>query len=74
MAGLASGEIVATGGTDRNIFESHLKPWSDVFLRTSSVPIPRFYACVGTLGRIFMEIETKRSRFRHKGRRRSGIS
>src|SRR3981189_955635 len=27
MAGLASGEIIAPGGTDRNIFEAHLKPW-----------------------------------------------
>jgi TorA maturation chaperone TorD len=27
MAGLASGQIVAPGRTDRNIFENHLKPW-----------------------------------------------
>src|SRR6266436_27014 len=27
MAGLASGQIIAPRGTDRNIFENHIKPW-----------------------------------------------
>jgi len=60
MAGLASGQIIAPGGTDRNIFEAHLKPWIVRFFsdleRVESAP---FYASVGTLGRIFMEIETE---------------
>jgi TorA maturation chaperone TorD len=60
MAGLASGQIIAPGGTDRNIFENHLKPWigrffSDLERAESAV----FYNCVGSLGRIFMEIETE---------------
>jgi TorA maturation chaperone TorD len=60
MAGLASGQIIAPRGTDRNIFEAHLKPWIGRFCsdleRAESVT---FYSCVGTLGRIFMEIETE---------------
>ena len=60
MAGLASGQIIAPGGTDRNIFEDHLKPWigrffSDLERAESAV----FYKLVGSLGRVFMEIEAQ---------------
>jgi TorA maturation chaperone TorD len=60
MAGLARGQIIAPGGTDRNIFENHLKPWigrffSDLEHAESAI----FYSQVGSLGRIFMEIETE---------------
>ena len=60
MAGLAGGQIIAPGGTDRNIFENHLKPWigrffSDLEHAESAV----FYRRVGSLGRIFMEIEAE---------------
>src|SRR6266850_1604012 len=60
MAGLASGQIIAPGGTDRNIFENHLKPWigrffSDLEHAESAI----FYSRVGSLGRIFMEIESE---------------
>jgi TorA maturation chaperone TorD len=60
MAGLASGQIIAPGGTDRNIFENHLKPWIGRFfpdLEHAESAI--FYSRVGSLGRIFMEIETE---------------
>ena len=43
MAGLASGQIIAPGGTDRNIFENHLKPWVGRFFRTSSAPSLRHF-------------------------------
>jgi TorA maturation chaperone TorD len=60
MAGLASGQIAAPGGTDRNIFDNHLKPWIGRFFsdleRAGSAA---FYTRVGSLGRIFMEIETE---------------
>jgi TorA maturation chaperone TorD len=60
MAGLASGRISAPGGTDRDIFENHLKPWIGRFFadleRTESATL---YSHVGSLGRIFMEIETE---------------
>src|SRR6267378_6932104 len=60
MAGLASGEIVAPGGTDRDIFEAHLKPWiTRFFSDLERAESATFYSCVGTLGRIFMEIETE---------------
>jgi TorA maturation chaperone TorD len=60
MAGLASGQIIAPGGTDRNIFENHLKPWiGRFFLDLEHVESAIFYSRVGSLGRIFMEIETE---------------
>jgi TorA maturation chaperone TorD len=59
MAGLASGQIVAPGGTDRNTFESHLKPWIARLFADLERTESAFYARVGTLGRIFMEIETE---------------
>jgi TorA maturation chaperone TorD len=59
MAGLASGQIVAPGGTDRSTFESHLKPWIARFFTDLERAESEFYARVGTLGRTFMEIETE---------------
>jgi len=58
MAGLASGEIAAPPGTDREIFRNHLAPWIARFFsdleQSASVD---FYAVVGALGRTFTEIE-----------------
>ena len=60
MAGLASGQIIATGGTDRDIFENHLRPWIGRFFSDlEHAKSATFYVCVGTLGRIFMEIESE---------------
>jgi TorA maturation chaperone TorD len=60
MAGLASGRIIAPGGTDRTIFENHLKPWTGRFFSDlEHARSATFYKCVGSLGRIFMEIETE---------------
>jgi TorA maturation chaperone TorD len=60
MAGLASGQIIAPRGTDLNIFEAHLKPWIGRFFSDlERAESAAFYSCVGTLGRIFMEIETE---------------
>jgi TorA maturation chaperone TorD len=60
MAGLASGQIIAPGGTERNIFEAHLEPWIGRFFSDlERVESATFYSCVGKLGRIFMEIETE---------------
>jgi TorA maturation chaperone TorD len=60
MAGLAGGDITAPAGTDREIFETHLAPWIGRFFadleRTESA---NFYARVGALGRVFMEIESQ---------------
>ena len=58
MAGLASAEIAAPPGTEREIFDNYLTPWIASFFsdleKSASVD---FYAVVGTLGRTFMEIE-----------------
>src|SRR5712671_4625468 len=60
MAGLNSGQIMAPSGTDRTIFESHLKPWIGRFFSDlEHAKSATFYSCVGTLGRTFMEIETE---------------
>jgi TorA maturation chaperone TorD len=60
MAGLASGQIVAPGRTERHIFETHLEPWIGRFFSDlQCAGSAKFYACVGTLGRIFMDVETE---------------
>jgi TorA maturation chaperone TorD len=60
MAGLANGEIDAPPGTDREIFDNHLAPWIERFFsdveKSASVD---FYSVVGTLGRVFIEIESQ---------------
>jgi TorA maturation chaperone TorD len=60
MAGLAGGQIIAPGGTDRTIFENHLKPWVGRFFSDlEQAESATFYKSVGSLGRIFVEIETE---------------
>ena len=60
MAGLANGQIVAPGETARDIFETHLKPWIGRFFSDlEHAQAATFYACVGTLGRIFTEVEAE---------------
>jgi TorA maturation chaperone TorD len=60
MAGLASGQLPAPEEAGRTIFENHLAPWMERFFadleRGGAV---EFYKRVGTLGRVFMEIETE---------------
>jgi TorA maturation chaperone TorD len=60
MAGLASGEIAAPPGTDREIFGDFLAPWIARFFsdleKSESVD---FYTVVGALGRVFIEIESQ---------------
>jgi hypothetical protein len=58
MAGLVEGGIAASPGADREFFEKHLAPW----IRRFFVDLERagsadFYARVGSLGRIFIEVE-----------------
>jgi TorA maturation chaperone TorD len=60
MAGLIGGDIAGPAGADREFFEKHLAPWIRRFFvdleRAESVD---FYARVGSLGRIFVDIETE---------------
>jgi TorA maturation chaperone TorD len=58
MSRLIGREFPGTLGTDREFFDRHLATWARRFFvdleRAKSAP---FYACVGSLGRVFMEIE-----------------
>lgn len=58
MAALATGEIAAPTGTDREIFQCYLAPWIGLFFEDlEHAKSAEFYARVGTLGRVFMAIE-----------------
>ena len=60
MSGLASGAYAVPSGTDRQVFEKHVAPWMRRFFEdlegSKSVP---FYARVGALGRVFINIEAE---------------
>ena len=59
MAGLASGDIAAPPGTDREIFDNYIAPWMARFFSDLEKSASDFYAVVGTLGRTFTEIESQ---------------
>jgi len=60
MAGLASGELPAPAGSDRIIFEKHMAPWiGRLFADIERAQAADFYRRVGSLGRVFIEIETE---------------
>ncbi len=60
MAGLASRRFQAPAASERELFEAHLSPWIGRFFadleRSEGAD---FYRSVGTLGRVFVEIETE---------------
>ena len=58
MSGLASGRFPAPAGTDQAIFEKHLVPWiGRFFADLENAQEANFYRRVGTVGRVFIEIE-----------------
>jgi TorA maturation chaperone TorD len=60
MAGLASGRFPSAAGADRELFEQHLAPWMGRFFADlERAEAADFYRRVGTLGRVFIEIETE---------------
>ena len=60
MAGLASRQFEAPAGSDQMVFEKHLAPWvGRFFTDLERAEGARLYRHVGTLGRLFMEIETE---------------
>ncbi len=60
MAGLAEGQFPAPAGSEQRIFERHLKPWVGRFFGDlERATEASFYARVGTVGRIFIDIETE---------------
>jgi len=60
MAGLASGQLPGPDGADRTIFEKHMAPWiGRFFADLERAESADFYRRVGTVGRVFIEIETE---------------
>jgi TorA maturation chaperone TorD len=58
MAGIIGGKFAAPDGADRRFFDRHLKPWAARFFADlESAKEAVFYRAVGTLGRVFMDIE-----------------
>jgi TorA maturation chaperone TorD len=60
MSGVISRRLEAPPGTDQQLFEKHLAPWiGRFFADVEQANAARFYRHVGTLGRVFIEIETE---------------
>lgn len=60
MAGLAGGSFPGGANAERQIFDKHIAPWMGrLFADMERADSANFYRHVGTLGRLFLEIETE---------------
>jgi TorA maturation chaperone TorD len=60
MAGLAAGGFPASADAQRAFFEKHVSPWMGrLFADIENAASANFYRSVGTLGRVFLEIEAE---------------
>jgi TorA maturation chaperone TorD len=60
MAGLISKRLPASPDADQELFEKHLLPWiGRFFADLEQAASANFYRRVGTLGRVFLDIETQ---------------
>jgi TorA maturation chaperone TorD len=60
MAGLAARRFGAPAGADEQLFEKHVAPWiGRFFTDLERAEAAQFYRHVGTLGRVFIDIETE---------------
>ena len=60
MSALVGGVIAAPPGSDKIVFEKHMAPWiGRLFVDLERSNAAQFYRHVGTLGRVFTEIETE---------------
>ncbi len=60
MSGLVSGQLPAPGDSDRTVFEKHIAPWiGRFFADLERAEAANFYRRVGTVGRLFTDIETE---------------
>lgn len=58
MSGLVGGRFSAPAGSDRSLFEKHMAPWiGRFFADLERAEAADFYRRVGSLGRIFIDIE-----------------
>jgi TorA maturation chaperone TorD len=60
MAGLAGGTLPAPEGAERRLFEKHMAPWiGRFFADLERAEAANVYRHVGTVGRVFVEIEAE---------------
>ena len=60
MSGIAGRRFPAPAGADRQMFEKHLAPWiGRFFTDLERAEAADFYRRVGTLGRVFIDIESE---------------
>jgi len=60
MAGMADGRLEASIDAQRAFFEKHISLWvGRLFADMEQAASAKFYRAVGTLGRLFIEIETQ---------------
>ncbi len=60
MAGLASGRFAAPSRSDRHLFEKHLAPWIGRFFNDlEQAKAADFYRRIGTIGRLFIAVESE---------------
>jgi TorA maturation chaperone TorD len=60
MAALAGGRFQATEDAQRLLFEKHMAPWiGRFFVDMEKAASAKFYRSVGTLGRLFLKIESE---------------
>src|SRR6185437_1899393 len=60
MSGLVSRRLAAPPDSDRLIFDKHMAPWiGRFFVDLENAEAADFYRQVGTLGRVFTDIETE---------------
>jgi TorA maturation chaperone TorD len=59
LAGLAGGPFATAAGLPQHFFKTHLAPWiGRFFTELERADSADFYCHLGTVGRLFMEIET----------------
>jgi TorA maturation chaperone TorD len=60
MSGISGGTLPAPEGAERRLFEKHLAPWiGRFFADLERAEAANFYRHAGTVGRVFVEIETE---------------
>ena len=60
MSGFASNRFEVADGAEQDFFERHVEPWAGRFFSDlEKAKAAKFYRSVGTLGRLFIDIETE---------------
>lgn len=64
MAGFADGRFTASHEQQRKFFDKHIAPWMGrMFTDLEKAEAANFYRSVGSLGRLFLDIETEAFKF-----------